>query len=244
MTCVAFIPARSQSKRVPNKNIRPLAGSPLIAYTIHAAIQSEIFSDVFCITDSQEYADIAIRYGARLTSLRPNSTASDSSPDIEWVKWAFEEMKRNKIEFEAFSILRPTSPFRTSRTIRTGWQAFLNNQPADSLRAVQPCSEHPGKMWTIGSKLMHPLFPFRKDGVPWHSRPYSTLPTVYVQDASLEFAWAKTVERLGSIAGESVVPFISTNYEGLDINTEEDWRFAEFCLAEGFVSLPTLKPLF
>ena len=82
---VALIPARSGSKRVPDKNIRPLAGHPLIAYTIAAALGSGIFSDVIVSTDSEHYAEIVKYYGAEVPFLRPAELAGDQSPDIEWL---------------------------------------------------------------------------------------------------------------------------------------------------------------
>ena len=84
---VALIPARAGSKRVPDKNIRPLAGHPLVAYTIAAALQSEIFAAVIVSTDSKLYSDIAKYYGAEVPYSRPPELAGDFSPDIEWVEY-------------------------------------------------------------------------------------------------------------------------------------------------------------
>ena len=80
-TIIALIPARAGSKRVPDKNIKPLAGHPVMAYTIAAALQSEVFSDVIVSTDSEQYADIARYYGAEVPFLRPADLAGDVSPD-------------------------------------------------------------------------------------------------------------------------------------------------------------------
>ncbi len=84
---VALIPARSGSKRVPDKNIRLLAGHPLIAYSIAAALQSKVFDKVLVSTDSERYADIARHYGADVPFMRPPTIAGDTSPDIEWVAY-------------------------------------------------------------------------------------------------------------------------------------------------------------
>ena len=82
---VAFIPARSGSKRVPNKNIKLLGGHPMLAYTIQAAVDSGIFDAVICATDSEQYADIARHYGAEVPFLRSAAISGDKSPDVEWV---------------------------------------------------------------------------------------------------------------------------------------------------------------
>ncbi|MCU0590503.1 MAG: hypothetical protein MUC57_03410, partial [Desulfobacterales bacterium] len=84
---VALIPARSGSKRVPDKNIRPLAGHPVIAYSISAAVQSGIFAAVIVSTDSERYAEVARYYGAEVPFLRPGEFSGDTSPDIEWVEY-------------------------------------------------------------------------------------------------------------------------------------------------------------
>ena len=81
---VAFIPARQGSKRVPGKNVRPLDGHPLLAYTIAAALESGVFGSVIVSTDSEEVAAIARHYGAEVPFLRPAVFAGDMSPDIEW----------------------------------------------------------------------------------------------------------------------------------------------------------------
>src|SRR5210317_1800117 len=115
-TIVALIPARSGSKRVPDKNIRLLAGHPLMAYSIAAALQSKIFKKVIVSTDSQRYADIAGHYGAEVPFLRPAKIAGDTSPDIEWVVHTLSQLRENGQDYECFSILRPTSPFRLPET--------------------------------------------------------------------------------------------------------------------------------
>ena len=178
---VALIPARAGSKRLANKNIRPLAGHPVIAYTIAAARESGIFDAIIVSTDSPEYAEIARHYGAEVPFLRPAQLAGDLSPDIEWIEHALGELREHGREFDCFSLLRPTSPFRRSDTIQRAWQLFMSNTGADSLRAVQKCTEHPGKMWVIRGNRMHPLLPFGPKEQPWHSTPYQALPEVYVQ---------------------------------------------------------------
>jgi CMP-N,N'-diacetyllegionaminic acid synthase len=226
MRKVAFIPARSGSKRIIDKNVRIFFGHPLMAYAIHSALQSEVFDEVICVTDSPRYANLAKIYGATRVLIRPASTASDDSPDVSWVKWALEELRSQGADFEVFSILRPTSPFRSCDTIVRAWAEFSACQPADSLRAVRKCIEHPGKMWVIQDTQMTPLLPFEIGGVPWHSNQYSALPEIFVQDASLEIAWTKTVTEKSSISGEIIIPFISAGFEGFDINTPEDWERA------------------
>lgn len=237
-TIVALIPARSGSKRVPDKNIRYLGRHPLIAYTIAAALQSGVFSSVLVSTDSREYAEIAGHYGAWTPFLRPADLAGDFSPDIEWVEYTLQRLQDDGKVFDCFSILRPTSPFRRPSTIRRAWNEFLAEQGVDSLRAVEKCKQHPGKMWVVRGTRMTPLLPLSPAEQPWHSSQYAALPEVYVQNASLEIAWTRVVFHGRTIAGEVVMPFMTVEYEGFDVNDARDWQLAESIAAENEGSLP------
>jgi N-acylneuraminate cytidylyltransferase len=239
-TIVALIPARAGSKRVADKNIRLLAGHPLIAYTIAAAIQSEVFSDVIVSTDSEKYAEMARYYGAEVPFLRPSELAGDVSPDIEWLQYTLKRLQKIGREYDCFSILRPTSPFRQPDTIQRAWQAFLAEDGVDSLRAVEKCQQHPGKMWIIRGKRMTPLLPLSPPEQPWHSSQYQSLPEVYVQNASLEFAWTRVVTEQRTIAGTVLMPFITKDYEGFDVNSPYDWELAENLAAKEQVELPDI----
>ena len=227
VSIVALIPARSGSKRIVDKNIKQLNGHPLIAYTITAAIQSGVFCNIIVSTDSEEYKNIAEYYGANV-SLRPKIFSGDNSPDIEWVTFTLNELINEDNKIDYFSILRPTSPFRTSETIIRAVNTFLKFNDADSLRAVEICTQHPGKMWDINNDKMTPIMNGKINGVPWHSCQFSSLPNVYVQNASLEIAKTNVVLEKESIAGENIIPFITVELEGYDINRMKDWIYAEY----------------
>ena len=235
---VGLIPARSGSKRVPDKNIRPLAGHPLMAYSIAAALQSGIFDAVVVSTDSDRYADIARHYGAEIPFLRPAKIAGDTSPDIEWVEHTLAELRKNGNDYDCFSILRPTSPFRLPETIRRAWDEFRAQDGVDSLRAVEKCQQHPGKMWIVRGKRMMPLLPMGPAEQPWHSSQYPSLPEVYVQNASLEIARSRVVFEDRTIAGNVLMPFLTKDYEGFDVNSEYDWKLAEHMVQKGEAALP------
>jgi len=240
-TTVALIPARSGSKRVTDKNIRMLAGHPVMAYTIAAAQQSGIFSAIVVSTDSERYAEIARSYGAEAPFLRPVEIAGDVSPDIDWLEQALNQLRAQGREFDCFSILRPTSPFRLPETIRRAWDEFLSQEGVDSLRAVEKCKEHPGKMWIVRGKRMVPLLPVSPAELPWHSTPYQALPEVYAQNASLEIAWTRVVFEGRTIAGEVIMPFFTEGYEGFDVNHPYDWQQAEELVRSGQARLPKIE---
>ncbi|NOX63192.1 MAG: acylneuraminate cytidylyltransferase family protein [Chloroflexi bacterium] len=238
---VGLIPARAGSKRVRNKNVRLLAGHPLMAYTIAAALQSNVFDAVIVSTDSAQYADIARHYGAEVPFLRPAEFAGDLSPDIEWVEYTLKRLVDEGRSFDCFSILRPTSPFRQPETIQRAWREFLAEKGVDSLRAVEKCRQHPGKMWVVRGRRMTPLLPLSPPEQPWHSSQYQSLPVVYVQNASLEIAWTRVVFEERTIAGNVLMPFFTQGMEGFDINAEKDWWYAEHLLTRGEAHLPRVS---
>jgi N-acylneuraminate cytidylyltransferase len=217
--------------RVPGKNIRLLAGHPLLAWTIAGARESGRFETIMCSTESGEIAGVARRYGAEVVE-RPEEMAGATSPDIDWVRHALDGT-----QYDVFSILRPTSPFRRGATIERAWRAF--GEDCDSVRAVRPVREHPGKMWVREGDYICPLLPQPDGEVPTHSRQAAALPEVLVQDSSLEIAWTRIVKD-GEIAGERVVPFFTEGAEGMSIDYPEDLERAERLAAERPELLPEI----
>jgi N-acylneuraminate cytidylyltransferase len=200
----------------------------MLAYTIGPALESRVFDAVIVSTDSEEIAAVARHYGAEVPFLRPAALASDTSPDIEWLEYTLGELSARGRTWDCFSLLRPTSPFRTAATIRRAWATFTAQQGADSLRAVELCAQHPGKMWVVRGQRMFPLLPFGNGEQPWHSTPYQALPQVYVHERR-------------TIAGDVLVPFLTEGHEGFDINDAFDWMVAERLLADGSATLPALN---
>lgn len=239
MNMVALIPARAGSKRIPGKNTKILAGQPLIAYTVAAAQQSGVFTRVLVCSDDPQVFMRAPGWDVDYLDRPP---VPDAQPDIVWVRDALQKVGAIGGRPEAFAILRPTNPFRTATTIRRAYRAFTRpDQTADSLRAVELVTQHPGKMWTQPEPFgaMKPLLDWKHaDGTPWHSSPTQTLPPYYVQNGSLEMAWTYVVEQHGKITGRKILPFLTEGYEGFDLNTMADWREAEYLIASGAAQLP------
>jgi N-acylneuraminate cytidylyltransferase len=236
-SAVALVPARGGSQRVPGKNVRPLGGHPLIAYSIAAARESGLFDAVVVSTDSGEIAELAERYGAEVPGLRPPELATSTSSDIDWVLHVMADRSE-----ELFSILRPTSPFRRGATIRRAFDRLLTlGDRADSIRAIELVKQHPAKMWTLAGDLMRPLLPQPQGETPLHSRQYAALPEVYVQNSSLEVAWTRVLRGAPpTISGTRVAPFLTDEAEGLTIDYPEDFERAEALLARGLATLPPI----
>jgi N-acylneuraminate cytidylyltransferase len=233
---VAFVPARAGSERIPGKNVRPLAGHPLLAYAIASARQSGVADRVVCSTDSEEIADVARWYGAEVPALRPAEYATCVSPDIDWLTHALGQLPD---EFELFALVRPTSPFRGPDTIRLAAERLLGAPEADSIRAVEPVKQHPGKMWILEGERMQPLLDQSGLHVPWHDSQFQALPPVYVQTSALEIAWTRVVAE-GTLGGSTRIPLMLDGCEGLSIDREDDWARAEALLAAGRARLPTI----
>jgi N-acylneuraminate cytidylyltransferase len=208
-----------------------LAGHPLVAWAIAGAKESGRFEAIVCSTDSDQIAEIARRYGAEVV-IRPTEMAGATSPDIDWVRHALEGSS-----YEVFSILRPTSPFRRGATIARAWERF--GEHCDSVRAVRPVREHPGKMWVRDGDYIRPLLPQSEGEIPTHSRQTASLPEVLVQDSSLEIAWTRIVAD-GEIAGTRIVPFFPEDEEGISIDYPDDLERAERLAAERPELLPEI----
>jgi N-acylneuraminate cytidylyltransferase len=234
---VAFVPARSGSERVPGKNVRLLAGHPLLAYAIATAQQSGVADRVICSTDSEQIAEIARRYGADVPFLRPAEHATSTSPDIEWLTYTLAELDER---YELFSLVRATNPFRGPEVVRSGLEQLLATPQADSIRAVELVKQHPGKMWVLEGDTMRPLLDQSDLPVPWHNSQYQALPAVYVQNSSLEIAWTRGIAE-GRHSGQIVAPLFTEGYEGFNIDDEEDWARAEALVAAGAVQLPRVE---
>jgi N-acylneuraminate cytidylyltransferase len=235
---VALIPARAGSERVPGKNIRRLARHPLIAYAVATAKQAGIFDRVVCSTDSTEIADVARRYGAEVPFLRPAEYATATSPDIEWLT---DTLDRLDARYDLFAIVRATNPFRGPDAFRRGLEQLLATPEADSIRAVERVKQHPGKMWLVEGKTMRPLLDQSHLDVAWHAGQYQALPEIYVQNSALEIAWTRVVSQTGTREGRVTAPFLTSKYEGFNVDDEEDWERAKALVASGAASLPKVE---
>ena len=183
-TAIALIGARAGSERVPGKNIRRLAGHPLLAYAIATARQAGVFERVLVSTDSEQIADVARWYGADVPFMRPAELATATSPDIEWIRYTLERLPDH---YEVFAIVRATNPFRGPDVIRRGLEQLLATPEADSVRAVELVKQHPGKMWELApdGRTMTPLLDQSQLDVAWHAGQYQALPRLHGQSSAL-----------------------------------------------------------
>jgi len=236
---VAFVPARSGSERVPGKNIRALAGHPLVAYAIETARQSGRFERIVVSTDSEEIAAVARWYGADVPVLRPAEYATSTSPDVEWLTYTLERLEER---YDLFALIRATNPFRGPDVVRRGLDQLLATPEADSVRAVERVKQHPGKMWLLAEdgRTMSSLLDQSDLEAAWHAGQYQALPEVYVQNSALEIAWTRVVAETGTREGNVLAPFLTDGLEGFNVDDEEDWQRAEWLVASGAAELPSV----
>ena len=236
---LAIIPARGGSKGLPGKNVRPLAGHPLAAYSIAAAKQSDLVDRIICSTDSPEIADIAEKYGAEVPFLRPAELAQDDSPDIDAFQHLIEKLQNDEgYRPDIIVQLRPTSPIRLPGQVDQGIQLLIDNPSTDSVRGVTLTPATPYKMWRIGNEVLTPLLTI--PGVPEpFNMPRQSLPEVWWQTGTLDIMRTSVIES-GSMTGSEIRPFIVEPEHAIDIDHIESFARAERVIAEYECVTPTL----
>lgn len=205
---LALIPARGGSKGIPRKNLIPLNGRPLIAYTIERALASRLITRTVVSTDDDEIADVARAYGAEVPFMRPAALAQDDSVDLDVFRHALATLReRDGYVCECVVHLRPTGPVRRVARIDEAIELFLQDPEADSLRSVTRPAQTPYKMWRTAGKYIEPLLSV--DGVSEaHSRVRQSLPGVLWQNGYVDIVRPHVVLDLGLMAGRKIVPFV------------------------------------
>ncbi|MCE3039256.1 cytidylyltransferase domain-containing protein [Helicobacter anatolicus] len=155
MKVLAIIPARSGSKGVKDKNIRPFYNIPLIAYSIHSALKSGVCDEVFVCTDSEKYAEIAKKYGANVPFLRSKESAQDTSKSIDCILESLEKYCQIGKNFDTLILLQPTSPLRTAFHIKEAYKLYCKYQK--DLASICEVDEHPIFMRTTKDNILTPL---------------------------------------------------------------------------------------
>ncbi len=180
MNIYAVIPARSGSKGVPHKNIRSLAGHPLLAWSIAAAKLSKYIERVVVSTDSEQYAEIARIYGAEVPFLRPQHLATDSSVDRDFLVHVV-DFFQEKEQFSPpmLALLRPTTPLRNPVCIDEAITLFAASS-ATSLRSAHECSESPAKWFQKDGKYFKGLMGNKRLDLPRQQCPPAYIPNGYI----------------------------------------------------------------
>ena len=225
---IGLIPARGESKGVAKKNIRHLAGFPLIAYPIAASIMSNNVQRTIVSTDSEEIADLARRFGAEVPFMRPAEFAGDASPDMEFVRHALDWFKDNEGSYPELLVhLRPTTPLRDPSTIDRAVKHIRDSEGATSLRSVHEMPESPYKLFNINDGFLEGMYP--DDPRPeYYNLPRQAFPPVYNPNGYVDILKSSTVLESGSLHGKRMLSFITP--DAGEVDREEDLLFVEFRL--------------
>ena len=224
---LAIVPARGGSKGLPGKNLRLLAGHPLIAYSIAAGLQATLVDRVICSTDSEEIADVARQYGADVPFMRPPELAQDSSPDIEFFNHAISELDKQGYRPDIIVQLRPTDPIRRQGLVDEAVRLLNEHPEAHSVRTITEPGYSPYKMWTINSNgFIEPLL--RIPGVPdSFNLPRQQLPDVWWHIGVLDVVRTAVIMSTGSVTGSVILPLMVDRASSADIDTLNDFERAE-----------------
>ena len=224
MKVLAIIPARGGSKGVPGKNIKMLGGKPLIAYTIQAAQQAKLLTDIILSTDSDEIIQVAKTYGLNVPFKRPASLATDESPTILTVLHALEYFSAKGIAFDAVCLLQVTNPFRTSEFIDQAIEKFKNLK-ADSLISVLKVPHEFNPHWVFEENAAGNLK--ISTGVSEIISRRQELPTAYYRDGSIYITKTEVLLNQQSLYGKSIAYIEADGTRHVNIDTMEDWAKAE-----------------
>ncbi|MDZ4260333.1 MAG: acylneuraminate cytidylyltransferase family protein, partial [Candidatus Sungbacteria bacterium] len=204
---LAVIPARGGSKGIPKKNIKMLAGKPLIVWSIEVAKASQYIDRTIISTDSEEIAEVSRTAGAEVPFLRPAEFAQDLTPDtpvfehcLQWLK------EKEHFVPELIVHLRPTGPMRTAQEIDKAIELLVLHPEADSVRSVEEPDKPPFKMWSPEGEYIRPFAEVSgmKD---FHTMPRQMLPKVFQTTADIGIMRLSTVLEKKSVIGDTVLPY-------------------------------------
>ena len=236
---LAIIPARGGSKSIPYKNIYPILGKPLLAYTIEAARKSRLINRVIVSTDDTKIAAVAKKYGAEVPFMRPAELGQDHTPDLPVFQHALSWLKKHQNYKPDFIVhLWPTSPLRKPEDIDEAIRLFKKHPKADSLRSVMIAPETPFKMWKI-DKGPH-LFPILAKEYPSlfsknqkihpSTLPRQILPKIYMQTGYLAVIRYGTIMKKNSMCGKNIIPFLHDPDVYTELDSYRDLAHTEYTL--------------
>ncbi len=226
---LGIIPARGGSKGVPRKNIKMLAGKPLLAYTAEAALAAKRLTKVILSTDDSEIASVGREVGLEVPFIRPEELAADDTPTFPVVVHALDEMKKLGEEFDAVCLLQPTSPLRSAADIDACIE-LLETSGADSVISVLPVPAEYNPHWVYLEGPNGELKLATGENQPIARR--QDLPKAFHRDGSVYVVLTAKLYEHGSLYGQKVAAFKSEIERSVNIDSTRDWVAAERLLAD------------
>ncbi len=224
MKILGIIPARGGSKGVTRKNIRMLAGKPLISHTIEAALHSRLTKTIVS-TDDKNIATIAKQAGIEVPFVRPSEISGDTAKSIDVALHALSEMEKiDNCHYDAIMLLQPTAPFKTTEDIDLCIEKLEENPLADSvISVVDVLAHHPARMKYIeDGKLIDP--PFCE---VYENQNRQELRPMYIRNGAIYLTRSLTLLK-GSYKGEICMAHIMPEIRSINIDTIRDFELAEW----------------
>ncbi len=234
---MGLIPARGGSKGVPRKNIRPLAGKPLITYTIRAALKSKNITRLIVSTDDDEIAGISRMAGAETPFRRPTEISNDVTSDQAVYKHALDWLHQSdNYAAEIVVVLRPTTPFKTPETIDKVIDKLIGSN-ADIVRTMTPVDgvDHPYWMYRLDDLSQARPFVGNLNLNNYYQR--QLLPPIYRINGLVDAITASAIQEGKIFDNKKLLGFATTEEESVDIDNELDFQFCEHLLKQGIVSI-------
>ena len=229
---LGIIPARAGSKGIPDKNIRLLAGKPLICYTIQSALLSNKLDTILISTDSEEVVAISKQYDRiDIPFIRPKELALDTTPTIDVAQHAVKHYEKMGKTFDYICLLQPTSPFRNDDLIDKTIEKIIDTK-ADSLTTIRRIPDKHNPHWTFEMK---DNFLFVSTGEQLIIPRRQDLPDAWHRDGKIYISTIKQIQK-GAFLGGNIFGYINENEPDVNIDTWEDWQLAEKLLNDGFQS--------
>ena len=221
---LAIIPARSGTKGLKDKNIKQLDGKPLLAYTIEAALDSGMFAEIHVSTDSNDYAEVAKEYGAKVPFLRPVELATDESDTSQTVRYVIKTYKSLGWKFDTIALLQPTSPLRRATHIKEAYNLYIKNN-ANSVMSV--CEVEHSPLW---SNVLPENFSLKDFILPENDLRRQDLPTYYRQNGAIYIEDVDLIINRGNLLGDASYAYIMDKRSSIDIDDDIDFAIAELLL--------------
>lgn len=218
--CLAIIPARGGSKRIPRKNIRNFAGQPIIGYSINAAVDSRCFDEVMVSTDDSEIAKIAKSFGAHTPFFRSKETSGDDATTVSVLEEAIGEYKKLGREFDYICCVYPTAPFITKERLKLAKKSIIDKK-AEGVIVVMRSSHPIQKALKLSNGRVSMFWPKN-----YNIRSQDLEPS-YFDSNQFYFLKTRSFLKQKTLYPRFTVALETSELEAQDINNEADWKIAE-----------------
>lgn len=222
---LAIIPARGGSKGVKRKNIRSLAGKPLVQYTIEAARQATCIDLLVGTTDDDEIAEVVRGLGCRVLD-RPPELARDDTPMAPVIQDAIDQLADEGQRFDIVLLLQPTAPFRTAEDIEIAIELLQSSRRSSLVSVYQVDDHHPARMYTIEDDRLIPVMPEPQ------ARLRQALPEVYHRNGAIYAFRTDFFESTQCVISEDSIPYVMPMARSANVDNETDLAFVEFLMTQ------------